>query len=373
MKKIITLILIGVFVMSTLIVAQSQSAEEMARAFNTARNTFDYEQMEALLAEDVKIVEFLGEVKREDFLSLQKHAEAQAFRWNIESCEVSAEAQGEVTCTYSVENGVSRALELAPISGGISKFVIENGKISMLTYNFPFDFWEPNVWRPMIAFIRANHNEDFQTMFRDNGSLIGVSDEGLALWKSHTEEFAEVMAAAIANEDTTPSEQIGFDFLEARINGDADKIISFFADEVESYDASRANNLEDYTDVVAWERTLNFTSSIIGCDDIGGSDGISAIFCQTLGGNDISRALGNPDAVTGWGLDIKDGKVIGIYPEWNRMFIENNLFPLKSYILKNHIRDYQKMYQPQDINLVRGEGNLELLKTYMAEFLAEQK
>jgi len=373
MKKVITLVSLILFTSSSWVIAQSQSAEELARAFNSARNAFDYDQQRSLLTEDAQIIDFVGEVSVDDFLSLQKHGEAQAFSWNISSCEAIDAVEGEVTCSYTVENGISRALGLDPIAGGVSNFVIDDGKISMVKYEFPFDFWEPNVWRPMIAFIRSNHEEDFPKMFRDNGSLIGVSDEGLALWKSHTEEFAEVMAAAMANENTTASEQLGLDFLGARTGGTAEEIVAFFADEIKSYDASRADDLEDYTDIVAWERTLGFSATTIGCDDFGFADDVYKIFCQTEGGNEISRTLGNPDAITGWGLDIKDGKIIAIYPEWNRIFIDNNLFPLKSYILKKHISDYQKLYKPQDINLVRGEENLELLKTFMAEFLASQQ
>lgn len=372
MEKILTIVLLSIFAFSGFVMGQSQSAEDVARAFNTARNAYDFDQIKSLLADDAKIIDFVGEVSVEDFLALQKHAEAQAFNWTIDNCQADNDIQGELSCSYTVANGVTRALELDPVSGGVSNFVIDNGKISMVQFDFPFDFWEPNVWRPFLAFVRANHNEDFSTMFRDNGSLVGVSDTGLGLWKSHTEEFAEVMAAAIANEITTPSEQFGFDFLTARISGNAEAIVAFLADDVESYDASRANDLEDYTDVVAWEKTLNFYSTVKSCDDIGFNDGVYSVFCLSEGGNEISQALNNPDAITGWGLDIKDDKIIGIYPEWNRLFIDDNLFPLKSFILKKHISDYQKLYKPQDINLVRGEENLELLKTFLAEFLAAQ-
>ena len=350
---------------------QSQSpAEELARAYIAARNAYDIETTKTLLAEDVRIIELGDDYSITNVEAFLAYAKMQDMRWEVESCTTNDEASGEVVCAYAVANSISDALEIDPITGGTFSFEITEGKISKVVLDLPIDIWGPNVFSMMIGFIRANHSDDFPKLLPPNFPN-GITEEGLGLWRSYTDEFVEVMGAARAN-PTTPTEQIGFDFLTARGNWDAEAMAALMADKVESFDVSRSKNLEDYTTVFAWFESLNWNWEAKSCDDIGFSDGVSKILCVAELSNDVTRGLGNGSYNMGWGLEINDDKIIGIYPEWNRSFVGNNLTPLKQYILKNHNTEYQKMYQPQDNNLVRGEENLELLKTFVAEFLASQ-
>lgn len=369
MKKYFIVLLVSLFASSALVVAQSQSAEDVARAYIDARNAYDAETTKTLLTEDAKIIELGDEYSIENLATFLSYADAQDFRWVVDSCSTEDKGIYDVVCSYVVANSISDALEIEPIPGGTVSFVVEDGKIALANLIYPIDEWAPNVFSMMIGFIRANHMEDFRTLLPE-GFPTTVSEEGLVMWRNYTDEFVEVLGVARANPTTTATEQIGFDFLEARGNWDAEAMGALMADEVESFDVGRASDAENYADIFGWYESLNWNWTGKSCDDIGSSDGVSKILCVVELENDVSRGLGNDSYNMGWGLEIKDDKIIGIYPEWNRTFINNNLTPLKQYILKNHSEEYAKMYQSG--NLVRGVENQALLKGYVAEFLASQ-
>jgi len=371
MKNILKLMLVTGLVCSMFMTAQSQSAEELARAYLDARNAYDIEATKILLTEDAKIIELGDEYSISALESFLAYANAQDFRWDVDSCTTDDIGIYDVACSYVVSNSISDTLEIDPIPGGVVSFTIEDEKIALASLVYPIDEWSPNVFSMMIGFIRANHYEDFQTLLPE-GFPTTVSDEGLAMWRSYTDEFVEVVGAARANPTVSASEQIGFDFLEARGNWDAEAMGALMADEVESFDVGRASDAENYADIFGWYESLNWNWTGKICDDIGESDGVTKILCVAELENDVSRGLGNGSYNMGWGLEIKDEKIIGIYPEWNRTFINNNLTLLKQYILKNHNEEFAKMYNPNGGNLVRGAENQALLKTYVAEFLESQ-
>lgn len=371
MKKLYTIVLIAIMCCSSLVVAQSQSAEELARAYIDARNTYDIETTKSLLADDVEIIEIGDAYTVEEVGAFLAYAEMQDMRWEVEDCSSSDNGSSTIVCSFLLANSISDALEIAPIPGGTYAFETADGKISKVVLELPLKVWQPNVFAMMIAFIRANHFEDFRTLLPE-GFPSNVSDEGLAMWRSYTDEFVEVVGKARANPTSTETEQIGFDFLTARDNLNAEAMAALMADEVECFDNGRQCNIEGYTELFGWYESLNWNWTAKSCDDIGESNGVTKILCISELSNDVSRGLDNGNYNMGWGLEVKDNKIVGVFPEWNRFFVNENLTPLKQYILKNHNEDYANMYDPQGGNLVRGKENQDLLKTYITEFIATQ-
>ena len=351
--------------------AQSTTSADLAQTYMEARNAYDIDQTKSVLTDTAQILELGDDLSVEDLGSLFKYFEAAAFHWDVGDCTASEDASYELSCPFSSANAMTQALEINPVPGGTVSFAFADDKISAVNLDFPLDWWEPNVWRMFIAFVRANHAQDFQLMFTDRG-LVGISDEGLALWENHIEEFTQVMETARANPGISPSEQVGLEFLEARDKWDAEALFSLLADSFESYDLQRVSTLEDYQDAMAYYQALNWNWTAERCDDIGQRADVYKVLCVSELTNDLTRGLDNGGYNMGWGLEIENGKIIGIYPEWNRAFVDNNLQPFRGYLLKNHPNDYPKIYPETSSFLPRGEEALTLLKRYVAEFLADQ-
>lgn len=176
------------------------------------------------------------------------------------------------------------------------------------------------------------------------------------------------------DEINTPAEEIGLAYIDSLTNWDAEAMHVLLADDVvdETTSPDKAGNLEELKDEMAWLKALNWNFTVKECEETSDSEDIYKVSCVSEASNDISRGLENPNESVTWNLEIQDDKIIGIYPVWDMAFVEANLVPLKAYTLGN-ISDYKKMYQDGSRNLVRGEENLELLQSYVTEFLASQQ
>ena len=348
--------------------AQPETPEDIARTYLKARNAYDIEATKALLTDNAALTELGEEWSVEDLASFLDYAAATDFQWDVEKCETVTEA--EVSCSTLTSNAISRALDIEPVSGGIFHFSISDGKISDVNHEFDLSFWEPNVWRAFIAFVRANHAEDFDKLFSERG-LIGISDEGLTLWESHASEFAEVMEAARAN-PPTPAEEIGWAFLDARGKWDGPAIGALLGDVYESYDVQNASTPEDYAKLVSWYESLNWNWTPVSCDEIGTAGGTAKVYCTSELENDWTRGTGDEPYIMGWGLELQKDKIVGIYPEWNRFFIQKHFFGFRDYVEQNHHADYEVMFLDGFPNIEGGEEAFSLYTKHTETYLVQQ-
>ena len=171
--------------------SHTMSAEELARAYISARQSYSIEQAKPILANDVKITELGEAYSIEDVASFLNYAEATGLNWEVTSCEVkSSENASNVHCPFLMYNDASVALDIDPVAGGAFDFTVADSMITSVVLNAPLEYWGPNVFSKVMAFIETNHPQDLGVMFTERG-LLGVSDEGIEMWRSHSNEFIE--------------------------------------------------------------------------------------------------------------------------------------------------------------------------------------
>jgi len=174
---------------------QSMSPEDLARAYIAARQAYNMEQARPLLAEDVQIIENGELMSLEDSASFLRYAEAVGLNWEIVSCDVKSEGNtSEVKCPIKMYSNVSKALDIDPVAGSDFVFIVSNNKIASTDLQLDLSYWGPNVFRRMRGYIQQNHPESIPEMFV-NGEVVGVSDEGIRLWKELSREFINSLSA----------------------------------------------------------------------------------------------------------------------------------------------------------------------------------
>lgn len=171
--------------------SQNRSPEDLARAYITARNAYIMDT--SIMTDDVKIVELGDSLSVEDVASWLQYAKAQGFRWYVEGCETTAVTQ--VDCSFTMANKVSDAYGYGQVDGGVFQFSIDNEKISTVNLDIDLSFWGPKVFRTAMDYIEANHADNVGKLFTDKGT-IGLTEEGLELWRIYTDEFVEVVKAS---------------------------------------------------------------------------------------------------------------------------------------------------------------------------------
>ena len=171
--------------------SHSMSSEDLARAYIVARQAYNIEKVKPILADNVTITEVGDQYSLEDVASFLSYAEAIGLNWEIVSCETkSEESPNKVHCPFLMHSNVSEALGIDPVAGGAFDFEITDEKITAIILNAPLEYWGPNVFSKLMGFIETNHPQDLAVMFTQRG-LLGVSEEGIEMWKSHSAEFVE--------------------------------------------------------------------------------------------------------------------------------------------------------------------------------------
>lgn len=171
---------------STEVNLQSMSPEDLARAYIVARNAYNLDQAKPILADNVKIVTNGDSYTIEEEASFLKYAEAVGLNWDVVSCEVSS--TNAVNCPIRMSSNVSKAVGIDSVAGSAFDFVISDNKIASVDLKLNLTLWGPEVFRKLRSYIQVNHPDDIGTMFV-NGDVVGVSDEGIALWKTYAAEF----------------------------------------------------------------------------------------------------------------------------------------------------------------------------------------
>lgn len=170
---------------------QSMSSEDLARSYIEARQNYDINQIKPLLADNAKIIENGNPISIEELTSILRYLEATDLTEEIDSCGPKTDGStNEITCSVRLRSKVSDALEIAPVPGSKFDFVISNNRISSVDLVLELGFWAPNVFNKVRGYIQQNHPESISKMLV-NGGIVGISDEGIQLWKELTAEYIE--------------------------------------------------------------------------------------------------------------------------------------------------------------------------------------
>lgn len=354
---------------STGLTQSAQSAEDVAMSFIEARNTWNHELAESLFSEKPIIIDSRIRTSA-DYESFYGYQSSLDWRWQVDGCETSVEdAVSTVNCEFQVANLLTDARETGWIPGGKFIFEIQDGKITSFKNIYPLKQWAPTVFLPFRQFVLFNHEEDFDKMFSQTFPL-GVTEEGRALFTKHALGFGEVMQEARANPELNLAEQVGFDFLTARGNWDIEVLGGLLADEVESYDVQRSDSPEDYKNLLAWYEALNWKWTPQSCFELGKDGLVAKVQCMVELQNDWT---GNDSYLMPWGFRVQDGKVIGVYPEWNMVFVNTHFVAFRNYIQDNHASDFDVMFSNGGPNISKGEEAMALFRKYTPEFVSSRQ
>jgi CubicO group peptidase (beta-lactamase class C family) len=200
------------------------SAQEVLNAFIDASNSAHIDAYMALLADDVAYEEEGAFTGRADIAAFRRWV----FAWNdavsVEGCAVErvSESVEVIECTATVTNDVYEALGLTPCPTDF-RMVVEGGLITEFTESTDCNYYS-QTWEPFQAWVRQNHTDDEARMFSsanagDNHHSMVLTDESIALWKSHLAEWIASLEAHVptveALVDSNAPEGVGALFLGA--------------------------------------------------------------------------------------------------------------------------------------------------------------
>jgi hypothetical protein len=161
---------------------------EVARAFVEARDAWDAEATVILFASDA-VISDLQVPFVTDYEKQYRWYEAVDWRWAVDECAEVVYPARTVTCSYTMNNAWSRALEVGPITGGFD-FTVADGQILELTHFFNLGGFDP-VWGAFRKWVRDKHPEDIMGMYMvsDLRWTPHYTPESMALWEQYTDEF----------------------------------------------------------------------------------------------------------------------------------------------------------------------------------------
>jgi hypothetical protein len=141
----------------------------VAEAYLTARDGYDAQAARALLADEVRIDK--ASFRELDELEPAFQAlEIYGFRVSPFACEGPDEtvAPGEaaaVRCSYTLDSRLQRIVDHPPIQAAF-RFTVEDGLITRMFDEFPYDTFDPEVWAPWVRWLNAEHAGAFNELFR---------------------------------------------------------------------------------------------------------------------------------------------------------------------------------------------------------------
>ncbi len=165
--------------------------EQIAESFMEARDTWDAEATEALLAPDA-VIDDLEVPRAADYSEQYRWYEAVEWRWALDECtESGSGTPATVSCSYNMENAWSRALDVGPIAGNM-RFAIDDGQIVRVSHN-GFNLGQfGSVWGSFRSWVRDNHPDEFNSIYSSGGNTPVYTAEAADLWKQLTDEFVAV-------------------------------------------------------------------------------------------------------------------------------------------------------------------------------------
>ncbi len=166
-------------------------AVHIARRFIQARNTRDAASARSLTADDAAIVDnrYTFEGVNDVHLATAEFERIAEWRHLQPQCAatVTAARPAVVTCTYLMENALTRALDQGPYRGSTFQFTVADGQIQQVTHNFDFSVYTLQVFDIWIEWLEEHHPGDVDVMFTSTGGRL--TPEALALWEQRLPEF----------------------------------------------------------------------------------------------------------------------------------------------------------------------------------------
>jgi hypothetical protein len=138
---------------------------EIAERYMEARNAWDAERAEELLAPDARLddVPIIG---RDELVAGFEALRVYQFQYEPFECtETRSAPPAIVACTYMMDSVVSHIVDYPPVPGNF-RFVIEDGQITRLTHNFNFGEFAPNVYEKFVVWLKSEHPGVYDRLYR---------------------------------------------------------------------------------------------------------------------------------------------------------------------------------------------------------------
>lgn len=172
------------------------SGVDVALEFITARDSWDGEAMEVLVAADALVTgEFVTNLELVNLAAMDR---ANGTRYLNPQCTESS--PGNVRCTYDHVDHITEALGLGAFAGGSFTFIIEDGIIQQVTHNTNWgsDF-SSQVLEPLRLWVAINHPDDVALMYQDvqgGATLARSTPDAVTVWEQRVAEYVETLTGS---------------------------------------------------------------------------------------------------------------------------------------------------------------------------------
>jgi hypothetical protein len=276
----------------------ASAAEQVARRFIDARNAWDAETVRSLLADDAVIDESFVT----DVADYPARVQMERIRgWNFLQPQCTTTEVGppaHVTCTYTMEDALTRALGVGPFTGSSFEFVIADERIEEVRHDFDFSQYSPQAFEVMWDWLDETHPGDTDVMWVTDAQGYAspiLTPEALALLAQRIPEF-ELVAPAMS-------------FVEARDSWDGETVRSLVADDAVIDGDFTVAAADDYLVNADFERAFEWRFSQPKCTptELGPP---AEVTCTYVMQNALTRAL-DVGPLTGSRFEfvIEDGRI----------------------------------------------------------------
>lgn len=180
-------------------VRPTATPEEVAEAFLEDYASFDADAAMAYLSGSADIsglmmgVETAATTQDELRLNLAT-LEALRYRQMLIPCEATSttSAGTDVRCAFDLHLFGSDELDLGPYGGNAFTLTIRDGEIERASVSFNIDYFSPEVWEPVAAWVADKHPRDVEVLYEDaQQSNLRLSDESVALWAKYLPRYID--------------------------------------------------------------------------------------------------------------------------------------------------------------------------------------
>jgi hypothetical protein len=167
--------------------------EAVADSFMTAWVRGDGEGVAALMSADGSV----GVWSAEMLPALHDWFRAVGAQYHDDGCEVTSPAT--VSCRYSLQNDLTRAVGVAPVAGTFV-LVVDDGVVASVADRIDTATYH-DIWAAFVQWVRTKHPADLDRMFASDASYPLVDQVSIGLWAGYVAQFSGSDAAYIARAD----------------------------------------------------------------------------------------------------------------------------------------------------------------------------